>query len=187
MIALARLALGFDSGRDDVVEVHADSVDVDTLMERLARMWYADLLDNAPLHMLKVTSITGASVAFGTYVGGGSRVELPPHCRRCSEISLPGWKGSATPLPHSEAEALTACQLNPYTAATDDFPVAVMSADSRSVHCWPAMRMGSAMTVAVRGVVDPGDDIYVFDESALPSFAAYVALKYKEICVNPSI
>ncbi len=187
MIALARLALGYGSSRDDMTEIHTDGLDVDALMERLAREWYTDLMDHAPLEMLNVSNITGAAAAFGNYVGGGTSVTLPPHCLRCAAIAFPGWSGSVTPAPHGYYETLKARQLNPYTAATDAFPAAAMGADGRTVHCWPALRLGAASSVAVRGVADTGTELYEFDESALASFGSFVAQRYKELCVNPSI
>lgn len=179
MVALARLTLGFGHSRDDVELVQTDGPDVDSLLAGLTRRWYLWLMDTAPLQMLCVAPVAGAMIAYGNYEGGGTEVTLPAACRRCVSVVFPGWGAEAVPLPPERLDEVTARQLNPYTAATDARPVAVMRGDGRSVHCWPTLPAGRPATIAVRGVADTGEDIYEFDESAMATLAPYLHQHYK--------
>lgn len=179
MTALARLALGFDHARDDIADVQTDALDVDTLMARLTRGWYLHLLDTAPLTMLAVGRIDGASVAYNGTVGGATTVVLPAECRRCTAVALPGWSGAVVPEAPEALGAVTELQLNPYTAATAAAPVAVLAADGRSVLCWPPLTLGTGGTPVVYGARDTGEELYEFDESALSTLSVYLDQHYK--------
>ena len=96
------------------------------------------------------------------------RLTLPSGTRRIFDVALDGWSYAVEVLPAAEAPTVMSRQLNPFTRACAERPVAVLEAPSggeiRGLMCWPAAAAARTLTA----VVVSDNDRYVLDESAIP-------------------
>lgn len=165
MLDLARELLGFDHKRTDCLAVQTDGIDPTTLIERELRNWYLDLLDHGPVSSLAPTAVAVVASRPAGH-SSGTRLAVPTNCRRVLTVHLAGWQRAVTPLGAEKCASTVARQLNPYTRASVDSPVAVVSADG-SLLAWPEPAENGTTTVT--GAVDSDPETYIFDDSALAS------------------
>lgn len=165
IISLGRRVLGLDHSRTDCYAVQTDGIDADALIELAARNWYLRLLDEADPALVAPRAVN-ATAARPAGEAAGTRLVLPSECRRVTAVALPGWHHAVKPLPSSEMSAAVSRQLNPFTRATVDTPVAVLS-DAGYICAWPEGTEHGSM--AVSGTVDDGAETYTFDEAAVGS------------------
>lgn len=164
MLELRRVAGGLGHVRSDCSIERTDGLEVDEILLADTRKWYLDLLDTGDLRHLAPEDI-GASVLLTTmYDFAGAVLTLPGNCRRVISVTMDNWRRPAPVLPASGFDMVSALQMNPYTAAAEETPVAVLSSDG-TVHVWPS----TGKVQSVIAVTDPGPDTYILDDSALPT------------------
>ena len=171
MLEHCRKAGGLEPLRTDCsVEVSA-GIDLNGHLELMLRKWYLDLLDTGDRELVAADNIA-ASVTAALNEGdtGGAVLTMPALCRRVFDVKMRGWATGTTVLPASEYGRVASLQLNPFTAATAAFPVAVSlpgatAGRAADVAVWPAT--ASPRAEAVVAALDPGADYYTLDERAL--------------------
>lgn len=164
MLELRRVAGGLGHSRADCSIERTDGLEVDEILLADTRKWYLDLLDTGELRQLAPEDISASVLLTTMYEFKGAILTVPDNCRRVFSVTMDNWRCAAPVLPASEYGRVAALQMNPYTAATEETPVAVLSADGK-VHAWP----GAGKAQSVIAVTDPGPDLYILDDSALPS------------------
>ena len=92
----------------------------------------------------------------------------PANCRRLFDLRLAGWTRAVEVLAPTEAERVMSLQLNPFTAATAERPIAVVVAgrtggEGPVLMAWPASLKVTLLTAAV----DYGPERYVLDECGI--------------------
>lgn len=168
MLKRRRLAAGLEPLRTDCTVELTEGLDVDRMLLDGLRKWYLTLLDTAPREMLAPDHIRSNMLYPVEGKAGGVRIMLPAACRRVFDLKLQHWSRPAPVLPRTELDTVVSRQLNPYTAATCDRPVAVYvpgAEGADAVYAWPAGAGAKVETLC--GVLDPGEEAYVLDESAL--------------------
>lgn len=171
MLRRRRLLGGLEPLRHDCTIEQSDGIDVDALLEAQLRAWYLNLLDTAPAELLAPDNIS-ATVTAVAADGGGVKLTMPAMCRRVFDVQLKGWQRAVKVLPASECERVAALQQNPYTAATAMRPVAVLmpgatGGKAAAVLAFPTPGGASPQVALATAVLDQGESIYSFDESAL--------------------
>ena len=171
MLRRRRIAGGLEPHRADCAIEQTDGIDIDAVLELQLRQWYLDLLDKGSVSEVAPSNIA-ASVEISAVSGnpGGTVLTPPEMCRRVFAVKLKGWLRAVEVEPASEAERIIQLQSNPYTAATAAHPVAVATGGASGgraseILAWPAATQALTVTAAI----DPGEDYYTFDESALAS------------------
>lgn len=166
MLSLYRLQAGLSpAGAACAIEV-TDGIDVDRILAPALRRWYVAMLDTASPRLLPTADI-GPALRPTQYAApaGACRLILPVEARRL--LSLQPMSTAAPALIHPAADFDTVMrrQLNPYTAATEDAPEAVMldGGEAIGIILWPA----AASIAAARVVRDPGEDSFILDEQLL--------------------
>lgn len=173
-VARARLLLGFDHSREDGDSTQVNGTNVNVLLERTLRQWYLELLDHGELRYLTSAPVEGLLEQADRSPAGAVLLKAPGSCRRILTVRLPGWARSAEVLPAGELERTVSRQLNPYTCATADTPVAVMVSDwGKTVACWPPGISGTGVHVA-SGIIDTGPESMTFDDSALLTMGPFL-------------
>lgn len=164
MLAHWRRHRGLESLRSDCSVELFDGVDAGEVLRMEMRAWYLDLLDNAPLRFLSTTDIA-SRLSFAPASAGVWRASLPPDVRRLVAITV---KGADAPVPVLAAgsdprrESLNA---NPFSRSGPRHPSAFSHPDRTVTLCCASATMPEI--VACSAIVDPGDETYQFDESAL--------------------
>lgn len=167
---LARQILGFEHSLVSANIEQTDGIRVDDLIDKAIRAWYLDLLDNGDIAMLVPQTPEHLSVTLSRTCDG-AQLTLPDSVRRVLFVHHEGWKRAANVLPASELQRIVSRQRNPFTAATPYTPVAVEDPDCRHIVTFPTPENANG---AVTAVIDPGDDDFIFDESAIASLAAFL-------------
>ncbi len=164
MLERRRLVGGLEPLRTDCSVSHADGIDIDALLEIQLREWYVALLDTAPVGMLAPEDIAGqCSIEIGSGPWeGGAMITVPDSCRRPLSVFLQGWMVPAAIQRTDQTDTVLCRQLNPYTAADETKPVAIVLHDGR-IAAWPYGRRIGQLTA----ILDKGPGIYSFDEAAL--------------------
>lgn len=170
MLERRRMASGLEPLRDDCTVELTAGIDLDGVLEAQLRRRYLDLLDNGERRKISaedVSDMTALSSVTDSSIGG-VLVTPPDNCRRVLDVQLEGWSRAVEVLPASEAAHVTSLQLNPYTAATSEHPVAVAVAGSTGgrtpeIMAWPASLKVSLLTATV----DYGPERYVLDECGI--------------------
>ena len=145
MLARWRRALGLSTLRTDCSIEAVEGIDIDAVITDKMRKWYLDLLDSADPALLPVERITAD---FG-------------RARRILEVKFSGWKRAAVPLTSSEAIPFLSRRSNARRCPTPEHPVAVLT--PKGIHPYPEGNLEYIV-----GVIDPGPDVYILDESLLP-------------------
>ncbi len=172
MLERCRKAGGLEPLRTDCTIELTDGIDLDAYLEPRLRKWYLDLLDTGPRELVAADNISATvSVSTNEYGDtGGAVLTMPALCRRVFDVKMRGWAAAAEVLPPSEYARVASLQLNPFTAATAAFPVAVslpgsVAGKAADIAVWPC---GSpARAESVIAALDPGGDYYTMDERAL--------------------
>lgn len=168
MLRRRRIAAGLEPFRTDCTVERTDGIDIDAILAQDMRQAYLRLLDTAPAHLVAVNAVAATTESLPS-TGKGTLIKLPQTCRRVFTVRLSGWEVAAHVAPASEALRIIAQQLNPYTRATAAAPVACLApgceaGTENAVLAWPA-----GTRAQISAAVDPGEDLYTLDESALPT------------------
>ncbi len=173
MLKRCRTAGGLEPLRADCSIELTEGIDADAMLELRLRKWYLDLLDTGPRELVAADNISAMVSVSAVSEGeaGGALLNMPAMCRRVFDVKLRGWCKAVEVLPASEYDRVLSCQLNPFTAATVERPVAIAlpgntSGAAPQVMAWPAGAAPQAVTVTA--AIDPGEDYYTLDERALP-------------------
>lgn len=149
--------------REDCVVERHDGIDLDIYLRREMRNWYLELLDTAPLEMLKVTDIADETMVRLNADRSGT-VILPDRCRRVTEVKLDGWLRPARIVDAAELPVVS-WQQNPFTMGDEAEPIAICDCGSLQLYSVPdgvtAPRLAS-----LKCVIEPDEGIYELDERA---------------------
>lgn len=171
LLALRRLLGGLEPKNTALAVERSDGISIDSILAIQLRNWFLDLLDNGDARFLAPEDLAAEVTASAQ--GDATLITLPEGCHRAFSVRLHGWKRSARILPPDEYDAALRRQNNPYTAATPDSPVAVLTAgrgtDLRMAVCaWPqADPTAEAPVAELAAVVDRGENVFILDPSAL--------------------
>lgn len=136
--------------------------DTDGGTEQRIKDWYAGLLESADSRYLP-TGDFGATTIKTEEEDAGSVILKPPgDCARALSVKLTGWKNEATVTAYDEATARR--QRNPYTRAGRQVPVAMLTADGKTIRAWPG---GCGETESLTGVMRPDEGMYALDRVLL--------------------
>lgn len=161
MARIWRARAAIESADSDSSFERFDAVDIADAINFAMRQWYLNLLDTAPLSCLVATDITeklkqkSAGAVWIT-------AELPSDCRRLTSLTL-----ASSPLPVrivddiNDDVKLKRILANTYTRGAAFEPRAFVVQRMLTVIA-PSPAISSAV-----GIVDPGDETYTLDESAL--------------------
>lgn len=169
MLGRWRTAQGYEPARLDCSAEVFEGWDVTERLTGEVRRWYLELLDTAPERYLCPRDIS-ADLRL-TDVGAGVRTALlSPSVRRVLSMTVRG-AGAPVRVVSTDSGAAAADDLrrlttrarNPYTAGSAANPVALVSGRRLWLWCGDV----DPLVTEVRAVVDPGDETFEFDESAL--------------------
>lgn len=176
LLAHRRVLGGLEGRRHPTVD-RADGIDIDTVLSFRLRQWYLDLLDHGDPRLLAPENIAATcNILPETAPAGGILIELPAACRRAFKLKMRGWQCETEILDAAQLQSVINRQLNPFTASAPGRPIAVMTSEAGSrqpaqLIAWPADgndgRKPQIETLV--GVTDPGDELFILDESALAS------------------
>lgn len=167
MLALWRRRLGFDERRNDcTVEVY-DGREVNDIITDAMRSWYLRLLDSAPLRLLPAARISCTAAPAGIHT---MSISLPESCRRVTAVEAPRWDFPAVPDSSGRAQEAISLAAGPFGGPSDARPV-VADDGSRTLLAAP-LDAGDAFTVT--GISDPGDAVYILDESLLDTIPSSI-------------
>lgn len=174
MLGHWRSARGLEPERGDCSVEIFDGADVTARLATEMRQWYLNLLDTAPLRYLTLTDIAAKVHPVVTEIQGLWTAHLPRDVRRTVSLLL---EGAPAPAPVLAADRLPGRVYNPYVRGCDAAPRAFAVDGILYIY-------SSRMPVlkALTAVIDPGDEEYVFDESALgliPGRVSENTLKYE--------
>lgn len=128
------------------------------------RQWYLDLLDNGDLKYLIKKDI--ASRLTPKRVGDGVwRITLPYDVRRLVTLEISGAEAPVALMAPGSDPRREVLNSNPYSRSGQTQPTAVVAADGTlTLYC----KMSDTPVISrALAVVDPGDEEYELDESAL--------------------
>lgn len=165
MLAMWREAKGLEPMRSDCSIETFDGYDITSAMMVEMRQWYLQLLDTAELRYLELSDITD-SLKLKPVANGVWQFSIPTDTRRIITLQINGCK-HLTPV-QSRAESLREIELNRnrYSRSTAENPLAVITGRIVTLYC--ATDDGQAPEIiGSQAVVDPGDEWYVMNESAL--------------------
>lgn len=165
MLERRRISGGLEPLRSDCSIEYTDGIDIDRLLEQQLRARYVWMLDHADPSMLAVESVGGIKESAAPH--GGSKLRLPPSCRRALDVELDGWEVPAHILPSDMFGTILSLQANTFRAAKARHPVAVTSPGG-DIYAWPGGQLRQ-----LNGISDPGDDSYILDESGLSYLLDY--------------
>ena len=156
MLALWRRIRAVEPLRLDCVVGRTDGPDLDAELTREMRTWYLDLLDHGPLeHVAPEEAADQATVS--TPTDSIVLVTAPEGTRRVLSVEFEGWP---VPLaPQTEPALLARRASNPFLVRPD---AAIIGPDKIAV-----IGVVGSLTSLVC-VIDPGPDLYIFDDAALP-------------------
>lgn len=163
MLVLWRRAAGLEPLRSDCTVDRTDGVDVDAMIEPRMRSWYLQLLDTAPVELLRVEDVAAEVVTTANVGRPGALGTLPPRVRRLVSIRQTGWKTATVPVGAAEGAERLRRSLNPFLAPGPQTPLCVVL--GRSMELQPFE--DGDVVVSARAVTDPGPATYVLDESLL--------------------
>ena len=142
-----------------------DGINTDIRLAMEMRSWYLELLDNGDLRHLVLTDIAPRLKLAPVY-SGVWQCRLPADVRRVAGISLEGAVSEIAPVYGDPDSRLSTLCRNRYSRPDGAFPMAhISAAGMMTLYC-----AGTAPAPVLRhamAVVDPGDEEYVFNDSAL--------------------
>ena len=155
---------GLEDARADCSIELFEGMDINTALRVEMRQWYLNLLDTAPLRYLQLTDISSRLTFTPTATAGVWTAALPVDVRRLITLTLEG----AAPADVEEANPTgrrAVLNSNPYVRACRHRPTVTVSADRTVTVVCNTLHLPPV--IAAMAVVDPGDELYTFDESAL--------------------
>ncbi|MDO5394447.1 MAG: hypothetical protein Q4F07_00625 [Bacteroidales bacterium] len=142
-----------------------DGINTDIRLAMEMRSWYLELLDNGDLRHLVLTDIAPRLKLTSVY-SGVWQCRLPADVRRVAGISLAGAASEIVPVCGDPGNRFKTLCTNRYSRPDTAFPAAHIS-DSGLMTLYCAGTASAPVPEAVMAVVDPGDEEYVFNDSAL--------------------
>lgn len=158
------LLRGLGPMRNDAAVTRVDGLDLSARLELEMRRWYAGYLRHAAPALLPVRDVAASAVALPRGPGLWLGVELPRQVVRLVEVWLEGCDAPCRVVAPGSVEARR--EDNPLTRSRGRAPVAVFFPDVMRLDI--ALRRPAALE-ALKCVVDPGEEIYEFDDSLLPT------------------
>lgn len=178
MLERLRTSAGLEPLRADCRIEITDGIDVDAVLLPRARARYLELLDTADSRFLAPENMASVCSATASAPADGILIALPSSCRRVFALRMEGWKKAVEVLPSDRLDIVINRQQNPFRRATVEKPVAVLCPGAEiRVMAWPSALVPRIETIT--GVIDPGEDFYTFDESAMAFFDRIENLKFK--------
>lgn len=161
MLALWRRSLGLETANNSCTIEAVEGLDVDNIITRYMRLWYLDLLDNAPAHLCPVTNAARqASVSLQDMLG---LIVLPKGVRRVLSVKLSSWLRQIEVRDAEDAAWRIARLPSPFGRPGINDPLAIITPQGLQV--FPATNNDSIETLMV--IADPGEELYILDEVLL--------------------
>ena len=140
-----------------------DNINLDQRLRMEMRQWYLDLLDNGDLRHLVLTDISDRLKPVPLQTGIW-RIKLPGEVRRLVSLVVDGADAPVKLIRETDVRRIK-LNRNPYSRSSAAFPTAIITPDGWvTLYC---RRRSLTLTCYGTGVVDPGDEVYEMDESAL--------------------
>lgn len=156
---------GYEPANLDFTIERTDGINVDAIVANRLRRWYVEQLHTAPLCYLPVEDVAAEAAVTPGKIPNSCIVTLPDGCLRPQSISFEGWTSEVTVLPEEQYHNIVRAQDNQYLRASADYPVAALCPGRpRSIIAFPTS--GGKLTSLI-AVKDPGDNIYILDETLL--------------------
>ena len=167
-----KMRRGFYSGVRSCDAEREDGMDLDGVLQREYRNWYARLLREAPVEMLPVEDVAGectASVDSRCVV----TISLPGRCIRPLSVRLEGWQQAVSRFAEPDSAEADA-QRSEWTQAGTERPVVV--AGPHSLTAYSAPSADSVTVDCLLAVCEPVDGTFRFREDAWLQFPGYFEL-----------
>jgi hypothetical protein len=165
MLALWRRSRRLEPARSDCSIEVFDGYETEAALTLEMRQWYLDLLDNADLKYLELSDIA-TQLKFSPTASGAWQAELPLSTRRIIALQISGCAHRTIVSSVVEAERQITLNTNPYSRSGLTRPVAYVVGRTLSLFCKTDDGVCPTITAA-SAVVDPGDELYIFNDSAL--------------------
>lgn len=160
MLAHWRRAFGMEPSLTGVDIETFEGMDISSMILIHMRRWYLNLLDTAPDSTLPVETLSLTATVAGSAVA--PRVQLPQKVRRILTVEVPGWIHPVVPQKLVDSGPILSRMASPFGRPSALCPFAAIDGTSLFV----APTDGRVDVVAV---TDPGPQVYILDESLLPS------------------
>lgn len=161
-----RRAQGLEPSRTDCTVEQFEGIDFTLQLATRMRQWYLDLLDFAPENLLSPRNMAASATVEATSPGVW-RVTLPENVRRVFRVSLQDTIGPFPVIPFGGYEArhaLTMAQ-NRYNRGCPAVPVVL--GERNNLLIFNGTESQQPQPIMIICAVDPGDESYELDESAL--------------------
>ncbi len=136
-----------------------DGIDLDSVIRLRMRLWYLAMLDEG-----RPEYAGPACEASDKLTLSDGIISADPSVRRITSVRLSTWTRDAVLHRYDEVCGLVALLDNPYSAAGPRSPLAwIDSNNTLRVSPCPA----GATISSAKAYIDPGEDLYLFDERAL--------------------
>jgi hypothetical protein len=165
MLALWRRAQNLEPERSDCSIEVFEGYDITSALNTAMRQWYLNLLDTAPLQYLQTTDIS-TQINLKQIATGVWQCSLNANVRRLISLQIEGCTHTTTIINHDNAQREIALNTNRYSRRGTANPAAVQQGKTITLYCKTSDGAAPAIAGAT-AIVDPGDEWYVFDESAL--------------------
>lgn len=162
MLARCRLALGFDTLRDDCTVESTSGINVDAWLRPRLRRWYLDLLDTAPAWLLPVDEAARSVSVVAMTSSPLASITPPPGTRRVLSVKLQGWSVPAVPVSEADAAHRLGRLASPFCRPGARDPLAVIRDDGTLLVAPVDIPKVESLKVI------PTPDGYVLDESLIP-------------------
>jgi hypothetical protein len=165
MLAIWRRVHRLEPARSDCSIETFEGYDLDAAMQLDMRQWYLQLLDTAETRYLELSDVA-SQLSLTALADGVWQIALPADVRRLIAMQIDGCAQQTIVTNVADAQRQITLNTNRYSRAGLCAPVAV--AQGRTVTLFCKTATGEApQLLRVQAVTDPGDEWYVFDESAL--------------------
>ncbi len=183
MLSLWRRAQGLEPTAAAVSLEQWDSIDTEAQLALRMRQWYLRLLDTGDEALVATSDISSQislrRLDFGVYTAA-----LPLTCRRLLRFNITDDCGTSMVVPDTEntseqvATRYRRRRANPWGASAYIPPRACVRGQSLIVTCGAGPDGAETLPVIseAQAVVDPGDETYILDESALTTIPGNVDL-----------
>lgn len=148
-----------------------DSLDIKQRLRMTMRAWYIDYLANAPVDMVPVSDLTEYARTAAGPAEGSMTLRLVCETARITEITLDGYGDVSLMNPDSKDNAEILKAMGNKFVRNGDTPKAFYRPRTdTAVIFFPGDE--EPVITAVRGVLIPEDDVFVFDERMLAEIPA---------------
>lgn len=165
MMTLWRRAQGLEAARSDCSIEVFEGYDISSSLITAMRQWYLNLLDTAPLQHLQTTDIS-SQIILTNIAAGVWQFTLASDVRRLISMQIEGCSHATNILSYDEAQRQIALCTNRYSRNGIANPLAVRQGSVVTLYCRTSNGEQPVITSSI-AVTDPGDEWYIFNESAL--------------------